>query len=154
MSDIKFKRFSADKQEQIQQFVAYAQMCGLSGKDIRSIGDKLDRDRKAEERRQNLEIVQGFECLPIGDDKRYKNHGVGYFNQILDRRFKLKTARGPYNFKQDYNGWEIKSLETGTIKRHRVEVYDYQLSESSGWERRMRYAVLLDISFGKLKLDF
>ena len=68
MDGITFKRFSKDKQEQIRQFVAYAQMCGLSGADIRSIGDKLDRERKAVERRQNLEIVAGFECLPIGDD--------------------------------------------------------------------------------------
>ena len=42
---MEFKRFSEDKQEQIRQFVSYAQMMGLTGKDIRSIGDKLDRRR-------------------------------------------------------------------------------------------------------------
>ena len=31
---IEFKRFPKDKQEQVRQFVAYAQMCGLSGADI------------------------------------------------------------------------------------------------------------------------
>ena len=153
MDGITFKRFSKDKQEQIRQFVAYAQMCGLSGADIRSIGDKLDRERKAVERRQNLEIVAGFECLPIGDDKRHMKHKT-YFQQVLDRRFKLKTARGAYNFTQGYNNWEVRSLETGVSKSHRAEPYDYKLSSSTGWERQLRQAVLLDINFGKLKLDF
>ena len=150
---IEFKRFSKDKQEQIRQFVSYAQMCGLSGADIRSIGDKLDRERKAVERRQNIEIVNGFECLPIGDDRRHEKHKT-YFQQVLDRRFKLKTARGAYNFKQDYNGWEIKSLTTGVSNTYRVDYWAYELSVNMGWERRGRYAVLLDINSGKLKLDF
>jgi hypothetical protein len=150
---IEFKRFSKDKQEQIRQFVSYAQMCGLSGADIRSIGDKLDRERKAGERRQNMEIINGFECLPIGDDKRHQRHKI-YFQQVLDRRFKLKTARGAYNFNPDYNGVDIKSLTTGVVKRHTINGYAYQLSDSLPWERRSRYTVLLDINFGKLKLDF
>ena len=150
---IEFKRFPKDKQEQIRQFVSYAQMCGLSGKDIRSIGDKLDRERKAGERRQNMEIIAGFQCLPIGDDRRHEKH-KNYFQQVLDHRFKLKTARGAYNFKQDYNSWEIKSLTTGVSKRHPTDSWGYALSDSLGWERRGRYAVLLDISQGKLKLDF
>lgn len=153
MTEITFKRFSKDKQEQIRQFVAYAQMCGLSGADIRSIGDKLDREKKAVERRQNMSIVEGFECLPIGDDRRHEKH-KNYFQQVLDHRFKLKTARGAYNFKQDYNCWEIKSLTTGVSKRHPIDSWEYELSASLGWERRGRYALLLDINFGKLRLDF
>jgi hypothetical protein len=151
MSEITFKRFSKDKQEQIRQFVAYAQMCGLSGKDIRSIGDKLDRDAKAVERRQNMEIVNGFECLAIGDDRRHRHHKT-YFRQILDNRFKLKTARGDYNFKRDWASWEIKSLSTGVSKRYHPSE-DYELGVMN-WDHHPRCAVLLDISFGKLKLDF
>lgn len=153
MSEITFKRFSKDKQEQVRQFVAYAQMCGLSGADIRSIGDKLDREKKATERRQNMEIIAGFQCLPIGDDRRHEKH-KSYFQQVLDQRFKLKTARGAYNFKQDYQGWEIKSLTTGVTKRHPGHNWDYELSASLGWERRGRYTLLLDINSGKLRLDF
>ena len=153
MSEITFKRFPENKQEQIRQFVSYAQMCGLSGADIRSIGDKLDRERKAVERRQNLEIVKGFECLAIGDDRRHRNH-KSFFQQILDSRFKLKTARGDYNFKYDHYGWDIKSLSTGVTTRHQTEVYDYELPLSAGWDRKNRYALLLDINFGKLKLNF
>jgi hypothetical protein len=150
---IEFKRFSKDKQEQIRQFVSYAQMCGLSGADIRSIGDKLDREKKAIERRQNMEIVNSFQCLPIGDDRRHERHKT-YFQQVLDKRFKLKMAMGAYNFTTDYNGVDIKSLATGVVKRHAINGYTYQLSENLAWERRCRYTVLLDINQGKIKLDF
>jgi hypothetical protein len=151
MSEITFKRFSKDKQEQIRQFVAYAQMCGLSGKDIRSIGDKLDREARAEEKRQNMEIVNGFECLPIGDDRRHQKH-KNYYQNILSNRFKLKTARGAYNFSREWAAWDIKSLSTGVTKRYHPGE-DYELGVLS-WEHRLRYSVLLDIAQGRLKLDF
>ena len=148
---IEFKRFPKDKQEQIRQFVTYAQMCGLSGKDIRSIGDKLDREARAVLKRQNMEIVRGFDCLPIGDDKRHQKHKT-YFQQVLDSRFKLKTARGAYNFTRDWASWDIKSLSTGVYKRYHPSE-DHELGMMD-WNHRTRCAVLLDISQGKLKLDF
>lgn len=154
MTEIIFKRFPKDKQEQIRQFVSYAQMCGLSGKDIRSIGDKLDRDRKSEERKQNIAIVESFTCLPIGADARQERYGKNHFQQTLDGRFKLKMANGDYNFKSDYNGWDIRSLSTGVVRRYNNNYDGYELSYSMGWQRRCRYSLLLDISFGKLRLDF
>jgi hypothetical protein len=147
MSEISFKRFPENKQEQIRQFVAYAQMCGLTGKDIRSIGDKLDRERKAVERRQNMEIVKGFECLYIGNDaKRFDKN-------CINDRFKLKTARGTYNFKYDYYGYQVHSLTTKKTVNHRTDAYEYELPTRS-YDELTRYATLLDIAHGKLKLDF
>ena len=148
MSELTFKRFPESKQEQIRQFVAYAQMCGLSGKDIRSIGDKLDRERKASERKSNMEIVKGFECLNIGEDakridKKYR----------LNDRFKLKTATGTYNFKYDYYGYQVTSLQTKKTVNHRTDVHAYELPIRN-YDEIARYATLLDIAFGKLKLNF
>ena len=148
---IEFKRFPKDKQEQVRQFVAYAQMCGLSGADIRSIGDKLDRMNKSVLKQQNMEIVRGFDCLPIGDDRRHSKHKT-YFQQVLDSRFKLKTARGAYNFTRDWASWNIKSLTTGVYKRYHPSD-EHELGNMS-WDHRPRCAVLLDIAHGKLKLDF
>lgn len=147
MSEITFKRFPENKQEQIRQFVSYAQMCGLTGKDIRSIGDKLDRERKAVERRQNMEIVKGFECLNIGNDaKRFDKN-------CINDRFKLKTARGSYNFKYDYYGYQVTSLTTKKTVNHRTDVWQYELP-TRNYDEITRYATLLDIAHGKLKLDF
>lgn len=148
MSEITFKRFPENKQEQIRQFVAYAQMCGLTGKDIRSIGDKLDRERKTIERRQNMEIVKGFECLNIGEDARRSDKKFR-----LNSRFKLKTVTGAYNFVSDYYGYHVTSLATKKTVNHRTEVHDYELPTRS-YDELTRYATLLDIAFGKLKLNF
>jgi hypothetical protein len=38
-----FRRFSADRQEQIQQLLTYVQLLGLSGRDLVSIGQTLTR---------------------------------------------------------------------------------------------------------------
>lgn len=145
---IEFKRFPKEKQEQIRQFVSYAQMCGLTGKDIRSIGDKLDRERKTEERRANMEIVKGFECLNIGEDARRSDK-----KYRLNDRFKLKTATGAYNFKYDYYGYQVTSLQTRKTVNHRTDACAYELP-TRNYDEMTRYATLLDIAFGKLRLDF
>jgi hypothetical protein len=130
-------------------------MCGLSGKDIRSIGDKLDREARAEIRRQNLDIVKGYECLPIGDDKRSKGTSL---EGALNNRFKLKTARGAYNFYRDYYGeWTVRSLKTRVEKKYRIDYNNYELAAnnySMDWSKLSRYALLLDINNGKIVLDF
>ena len=148
MTELTFKRFPENKQEQIRQFVAYAQMCGLSGKDIRSIGDKLDRERKAEERRQNMEIVKGFECLNIGEDAKLSDK-----KYRLNERFKLKTATGTYNFKYDYYVYKVTNMLTKKTVAHKTDVWAYELP-TRNYDEITRYATLLDIAFGKLKLNF
>lgn len=137
-------RFSKDKQEQLEQFVAYAQLMGLSGRDLVAIGGKIDREQAKQRKLANMEIVRGFECLPIGADTKHD----------LDRRFKLKTVDGAYNFDDDnWNRWEITSLKTKVKKTHRVDPYEYDLPKTD-YRTRSRYAILLDIAGGKFKLDF
>jgi hypothetical protein len=149
---MEFKRFSKDKQEQIRQFVSYAQMCGLSGADIRSIGDKLDRMRRAEEREANKAIIAEYECLYIGADKPNGTHKASAHEYKLDSRFKLKNANGAYNFYYEWSAWHITSAKTKAKRTHHI-TDDYELG-TMHWSRRARYTVLLDINAGKLVLDF
>ena len=148
-AELIFKRFPEEKQDQIRGLVNYATLMGLTGKDLVSIGGKLDRIKSARERASNMEIVKGFTCLPIGIDARRAR-----VESHLDQRFKLKTTTGSYNFKCEYSSWRIESLATKKVVNHRVDAYDYELGQSLSWDRRSRYAVLLDISAGKLKLNF
>lgn len=141
---MKLNRFSEDKQEQLEQFVAYAQLMGLSGRDLVAIGGKIEREQAKQRKLSNMEIVRGFECLPIGADTRHD----------LDTRFKLKTTTGSYNFENDtWDGWEVVSLKTKIKKMHRVHSYEYDLPKTN-YRTRHRYAVLLDIAAGRFKLDF
>jgi len=141
---INLNRFSADKQEQLEQFVAYAQLMGLSGRDLVAIGGKIEREQAKQRKLANMEIVRGFECLPIGADDKYN----------LDHRFKLKTVDGAYNFEDDsWSRWEVTSLKTKVKRTYFVDTYEWDLPKTH-YRTRQRYAMLLDIASGKFKLDF
>ena len=137
------KRFSADKMPQVEQFINYAQLMGLSGADIMAIGAKMKRDADRKSRTSNMMIVQSFNCLPIGQDQP----------RDLDNRFKLKMASGAYNFYRVGGRWRVKSLKTKIEKEHLVDLNDHRLP-AIDWHRRCRYSMLLEISNGKFNLTF
>jgi len=141
---MKLNRFSADKQDLIDQFVEYAQLMGLSGRDLVAIGGKLDRESKKEIKKSNMAIVKSFDCLPIGNDAQWQ----------LDNRFKLKTTNGAYNFDIYPYYVEIISLKTKVKQKHSIDPWEYELPRVSEWRTRSRYTILLDIAAGRIKLDF
>lgn len=146
--ELVFKRFPAEKQDQVRGLVEYATLMGLTGKDLVSIGGKLDRLKQAIEKKSNLQIVNSFQCLAIGADSKRRR-----VDEALDERFKLKTANGSYNFENSYGHWKVTSLATKATINHKPDEYAYSLGNVN-WRRRSRYAVLLDISRGKLVLNF
>jgi len=145
-----FKRFPAEKQDQVRGLVEYATLMGLTGKDLVSIGGKLDRMKAQQERTRNMEIIKSFKIETIGDDKRYK--GINR-EDALDNRFKVRTATGAYNFRYSYYGWEVQSLKTGAVVRHAINVHEYELGDRK-WNRLCRYTMTLDVAHGKIQLNF
>ena len=144
-AELLFKRFPENKQEQVRQLVAYAQLMGLDGKDLVSIGGKLDRIKAAAEYKRNRSLVEtSFEFLNVGRD-----HG----EYTLNNRWRIKTAGGSYTF--EARGWDmyrVKSNRTGAVVDHRVTA-DYSLGTGDYYKRR-RYAVMLDVCNGLLPLNF
>lgn len=142
----KLNRFSEARQDQVEQLVAYAELLGLSGSDLVAIGGKMDRERAKVRKAANMEIVRGFECLPIGRDRLTDD----------SFRFKLKTTSGAYNFDllDGWNIWEVVSLRTKATKTHAASIYDYDLPKTRSYRIRSRYALLLDIAAGKFLLNF
>lgn len=143
--ELLFKRFPAEKQEQVRQLVAYAQLMGLDGKDLVSIGGKLDRIKAAAEYKRNKELVESsYVFLHVG-----KDHG----EYALNNRWRIKTTGGSYTF--EATGWDmyrVKSNKTGAVWNHRVTP-DYSLGQGDYYKRR-RYAVMLDVCNGILPLNF
>lgn len=147
-----FKRFSKEKQEQVRGLVQYATLMGLTGKDLVSIGGKLDRLKEQQERARNIDIIKGFNCLPIGQDA---NGPIHRRDSHLDARFKLKTPSGDYNFKnQGYSEWDVTSLKTKVTKSINIDYYKYPLGRTLSWSRRSRYTVLLELHNNKFQLNF
>jgi hypothetical protein len=136
-----FKRFPDEKQDQVRALVNYATLMGLSGKDLVSIGGKLDRIKASRDRKHRLAIVQGFPIEPIGHDT-----GGG-----MMRRFKLVTSTGAYYFEQNYIGWKIKNPRTNKSIIHDPEYYEWG---RISYDLRGRYNVLMDYHEGLVKLNF
>ena len=145
MSDKTFlKRFPKDKQAQVMQLVSWAEMLGLTGRDLVAIGGKIDRDIKAREREANRKICEQFECLNVGADQ-------GIYR--LNRRFKLKVGDSSYRFEQD--GW--KGVDVYSNRTKQKAYYSLDEYELGRWQHRSpqwRQTVLLNIYYGKIKLDF
>lgn len=141
----KLSRFSDARQDQVEQLISYAELLGLSGRDLVAIGGKMDREQARIKKIANMEIVRGFECLPIGRDT-LNDYSI---------RFKLKTVHGAYNFENidGWNMWEAVSLKTKVQKQHYVDMYEYDLPKTH-YRARSRYALLLDIAGGRFALNF
>jgi hypothetical protein len=143
-----FKRFPAEKQDQVRGLVNYATLMGLSGKDLVSIGGKLDRLKASQDTARNKEIIQSMNIEPIGGDK-----GRSDKQAVFDERFKYKTTTGQYNFVRKYSDeWQITSVSTKvTINYH---PQSYENIPKCQWQRRIRYAMMLDIAHGLIQLNF
>lgn len=135
--EIVFSRFSDSKQEQVRQFVAYAQLMGLDGKDLVSIGNKLDRINKKAELARRLEIVKTYEVFPIGEDKN------------MDKRFKIKVNDVWYHVKTDWSGAAVKNCQTNKTNHVALSWNDW----GRGWRKdRERYQFLWELYEGIITL--
>lgn len=69
---LEFKRFPAEKQEQIRQLVSYCTLMGLNGKDLISIGGKLDRLQERHKFESSLAIGLSYKCVTVGKSAKEK----------------------------------------------------------------------------------
>lgn len=128
------------------QLVSWAQMLGLTGRDLVAIGGKIDRDIAAKEREANREICKQFECLNVGSDKG---------EHRLNKRFKLVVNGQTYRFEPDgYSYVDVFSNKTKKRKNFQLDEYELGRVDWSYYSKYWRQRVLLNIYFGKIKLDF
>jgi hypothetical protein len=141
-----FKRFPAEKQEQVRGLVNYALLMGLSGKDLVSIGGKLDRIRTTQERKRIKELIETVKVEPVGITSVYE-------------RFKIETTNGAvyqFSHKGYQDIWTVKSTKTNITREHIIQpglVYSRAFPQVT-WDRRYQLAMRLDLAQGKFLLDF
>lgn len=140
------KRFPESKHEQIRQLMSYIEMCGVSGRDLVSIGGYIDRRRVSEQYQHAKARVQEFidqkTIQPIGKDRS---------EQIVNR-FKYKGLSGDYNFSGDWRDWEIVSVKTKVRQHYHPSNRDWP--GHLNWTRRAFYDMVLDIAEGQIQLNF
>jgi hypothetical protein len=134
-----FRRFDAEKQEQIQQLIGWARLLGLTGRDLISIGGKLDRATAQQELRRNKEIA------------------LGMWNRVKW----IGVANIEYHDPDSDNWYEIKrSFVTETVdvrclsapKETKFTNQDLKSYHCGASWRRWIYRVLVNIHYGDLKL--
>ncbi len=140
------KRFPESKHEQIKQLMSYITMCGVSGRDLVSIGGYIDRQR-ASEQYQNAKVrVQEYI-----DQKTIRPVGADRPDQIVNR-FKFKTISGDYNFSGDWSTWEVVNVKTKVRQHYHPTNRDWPAHLH--WNRRSFYNMVLDIAEGCIQLNF
>ena len=124
---LEFRRFPKEKQDQVRALVNYATLMGLTGKDLVSIGGKLDRIKASREKKQRNLIADEMikNCELIGKDK---NDGYARANP---RRFVYTDSTG--------RKWRIEGLD----------FYGARITSDTGKAVRVRFAQRYDISGGK-----
>lgn len=142
-NDFTFSRFSPEKQDQIRQLVSYVTLMGLSGKDLISIGGRLERLDKIKERNNNKKIAVLYE-------NRLKEHFSGSyykrkFTFTSDNLVKYQLiAQTGYVANVD-----VKNLKTSESRNFVVEDFNV----GSG-QKKYLYKIALNIHHGFIKLDF
>lgn len=137
-----FKRFSKEKQEQIHALVNYATLMGLDGKDLVSIGGKLDRIKTKRVTMQNREIVQNMNISTIGNDGN------------CWERWSYKDAAGTLYYFTSANWYDVTIKNTKTGKKADCPVVEHY--EFGRWHYKgNRYDlpnVMLNVYHGHIKL--
>jgi hypothetical protein len=136
----RLKRFDPNKHQQLEEFIAWVRMMGLTGRDLISLGGQMDRMDVRDQALQNRAIVEGMQLDPVGSDRS------------VNDRWTIKTINGRYRFDVDYHSVYITSYKTK--KRHVWHCSnDYELGKMH-WRKRTKYEVMLDWHHGKLLLNF
>jgi hypothetical protein len=137
-----FKRFPDEKQEQVRQLVGFATLMGLSGKDLVSIGGKLDRIVKIRERERLRDIVRSM------DLKAAKSTGA----YSIDSWY-YTTGGVKYHFKGD--SWMISITNMSTKKRitiNNIPNYYFELGKFYMFGNSSVPRVMLNVWDGSITL--
>ena len=125
---IEFSRFPQEKQDQVRALVNYATLMGLNGKDLVSIGGKLDRVRTRREINANRAIVSGMDLRTIGKDKDFWTNnrwawvdGQGtryYFEDVSYGSVFITNTKTKQNLRCRYDSWKMPDTGRWSVRRN------------------------------------
>lgn len=135
--EITFSRFGDDKQEQIRQLVSYCTLMGLTGKDLISIGGKLDRMKASEDYKKNLEIGLSYPVTPV---KNFDVDSVWDYTDSQGARWRFRLQ----------SSWQVQVTNMKSGKRQTFYLDRYVKAVY----RNYRANVMLNVHYGGITLNF
>lgn len=144
--EIEFPRFPKEKQDQIRQLVSYVTLMGLDGKDLVSIGGKLDRLKVKNEIMRNRAVVDNMlnekKIVTVGKDKDMR------------QRWAYVTPTGRYYFEDtDWRFVTIRSAKTGKVQTVPVPSW-YNFGRYRVGNNRELANIMLCVYNGEIQLNF
>jgi len=139
-----FKRFGAEKQDQIRALVNYATLMGLSGKDLVSIGGKLERIKVASEVKYRKDITDGMlqKCTLVGEDRKRP--------KVDHTRFVYTDASGRKWRFEDITYYRLTVISDTKVKKY-FNFDRYALGRCDRWNMRQ---ALMNVHDGVIQLNF
>lgn len=142
-----FRRFSDEKQDQVRALVNYATLMGLDGKDLISIGGKLNRIKERREMERDRTIAEELvkSCRPVGKDSFDAGRDLRRWTYVDGTGRKWRFDESDY--------WTTKiTSDTGVTKRFR-NLDRYNIGRNGGrlWTLRQ---VMLNVHHGLIQLNF
>lgn len=143
-TELYFKRFAPEKQAVLRELISYTTLLGLTGKDLISIGGRLDRIKLRSEIMSNRATVLGMKLEFIGKDTDFRTRW-GYTNDV-----------GSYHFYDaGYRSVRVRNMGTEVITRFTYDRYAYNVGNSFPVKSsRYAAAVMLAVHHGEIKLNF
>lgn len=140
--DLTFRRFSPEKQDQIRQLIAYTTLLGLTGKDLISIGGRLERLTRSREVRQNRTLAQEhYDRL----DQVWQN------SRNYGKKF-IYTASSGIKYSIETDHWlGVNLTNYKTCKSEQMTMQSY---ETGAGLKGIKYLIAINIHHGNISFDF
>ena len=142
-----FKRFSAEKQDQIRALVNYATLMGLDGRDLVSIGNKLNRIAARRKIKYNQDITDDMlthvELIGLDRKKPTLDHTRFVYVDAVGTRWRFDCI--------SFCSVTVTNMTT-EVKKEFSRHYDkYDLGRADRWTMRQ---VLMNLHDGMIQLNF
>ena len=144
--EIIFCRLPEAKQPQVRQLVQWARLLGLTGRDLISIGGKLDRATAQQELRRNKEIALGMWPRVT----YFSPSHIEYHDPDSDSGYEIKVGHKSYN---SFVYGETVDVWGGSTKETKFTTHDLKSYHCGAGHYRWIYRVLVNIHYGDLKLS-
>jgi hypothetical protein len=145
-------RFPESKHEQIKQLMGYIQLCGVTGKDLVSIGGYIDRERKKETSKKNLARIADLDIRSIGNDNKSSPR-----REWWHQRWRVVTANGDkYDFTDDtWHHYRVYSHSTKVGKFvSPTSHYAGDWPNTWRWHKITAHEIMMDVIDGRFLLNF
>ena len=143
-TELYFKRFAPEKQATLRELISYTTLLGLTGKDLISIGGRLDRIKLRSEILANRAVVQTMKLGTVGEDRDLRS------------RWSYTTDSGCYHFHNvGYSSVKVHSVSTDMTRKFVFNRNQYNVGNNFPVQGS-RYAapIMLAVHYGDIKLDF